>query len=127
MRSYSTQRPLVPGGCPRAGVQKVHNYDEKEFCEEIGREAWGYVDYDRELTNEEVEDYELLPAGIKKFWAVTTTFCDDGHVVSDISDVVETVRKPEDSFLETKTKDIYVDWFENEEEAKGKIKEALNA
>lgn len=36
-------------------------------------------------------------------------------------------RKPEDSFLETKTKDIYVDWFENEEEAKGKIKEALNA
>ena len=47
MRYYSTQRPLVPGGCPRAGVQKVHNYDEKEFCEEIGREAWGYVDYDR--------------------------------------------------------------------------------
>lgn len=74
-----------------------------------------------------MEDYELLPAGIKKFWAVTTTFCDNGHVASDITDVVETVRKPEDSFLETKTKDIYVDWFENEEEAKGKIKEALNA
>lgn len=67
MRYYSTQRPLVPGGCPRAGVQKVHNYDEKKFCEEIGREAWGYADYNRGLTKEEVEDYELLPAGIKKF------------------------------------------------------------
>lgn len=54
-----------------------------------------------------MEDYELLPAGIKKFWAVTTTFCDDGHVVSDITDVVETVRKPEDSFLETKRR-IYM-------------------
>lgn len=127
MRYYSIQRPLVPGGCPRAGVQDVYNYDEKKFCEEIGRKAWGYVDYNRELTKDEMEDYELLPAEIKKFWAVTTTFWDDGHVVSDITDVVETATKPEDSFLETKTKDIYVDWFETEEEAKEKIKEALNA
>lgn len=126
MRYYSTQRPLVPGGCPRAGVQDVHNFDEKTFCEEIDREAWGYVDYNRELTKEEVEDYELLPAGIKKFWAVTTAIRDDGHVVSAITDVVESVTKPENNFMETKTKDIYTDWFETEEEAKEKIREALN-
>ena len=29
MRYYSTQRPLVPGGCLSAGVEKVLNYDEK--------------------------------------------------------------------------------------------------
>lgn len=31
--------------------------------------------------------------------------------ILDVMDVVETVRKPEDSFLETKTKDIYVDFM----------------
>ena len=67
MRYYSTQRPLEPGCCPRAGVQDVHNFDKKTFCKEIGCEAWGYIDYNRELTPEEVEDYELTPEGLKTF------------------------------------------------------------
>lgn len=66
-RYYSTQRPLMPGSCPRAGVQEVVNYDEKKFCEEIGMDAWGFVEYTRELTKQEVDDYELTPAGLKKF------------------------------------------------------------
>ena len=51
-RYYSTQRPLTPGSCPRAGVQEVVNYDEKKFCEEIGMDAWGFVEYTRELTKQ---------------------------------------------------------------------------
>lgn len=57
----------MPGSCPRAGVQEVVNYDEKKFCEEIGMDAWGFVEYTRELTKQEVDDYELTPAGLKKF------------------------------------------------------------
>lgn len=46
MRYYSTQRPVMPGSYPnRDGVEKIHNFDTKTFCEEIGREAWGYIDY----------------------------------------------------------------------------------
>ena len=66
-RYYSTQRPLTPGSCPRAGVQEVVNYDEKKSCEEIGMDAWGFVEYTRELTKQEADDYELTPAGLKKF------------------------------------------------------------
>lgn len=126
-RHYSTQRPLTPGSCPRAGVQEVVNYDEKKFCEEIGMDAWGFVEYTRELTKQEADDYELTPAGLKKFWCVTTAFHDNGKVVSAITDVCEAAVKPENVCKETKTKDIYLDWFDTEEEAKEKVKEALNA
>ena len=126
-RYYSTQRPLTPGSCPRAGVQEVVNYDEKKFCEEIGMDAWGFVEYTRELTKQEADDYELTPAGLKKFWCVTTAFHDNGKVVSAITDVCEAAVKPENVCKETNTKDIYLDWFDTEEEAKEKVKEALNA
>lgn len=126
-RYYSTQRPLTPGSCPRAGVQEVVNYDEKKFCEEVGMDAWGFVEYTRELTKQEADDYELTPAGLKKFWCVTTAFHDNGKVVSAITDVCEAAVKPENVCKETKTKDIYLDWFDTEEEAKEKVKEALNA
>lgn len=127
MRYYSTQRPLEPGCCPRAGVQEVHNFKEKFFCEEIGCEAWGYIDYNRELTLEEVEDYELTPEGLKTFWGVTTSYDNHGHVVSNITDIIHAAVKPENAFKETKRKDIYVDWFESEEEANQHVKDARNA
>lgn len=126
-RYYSTQRPLTPGSCPRAGVQEVVNYDEKKFCEEIGMDAWGFVEYTRELTKQEADDYELTPAGLKKLWCVTTAFHDDGKVVSAITDVCKAAVKPENVCKETKTKDIYLDWFDTEEEAKERVEEALNA
>lgn len=46
MRYYSTQRPVGPGTFPKLPENKVlevHNFDAKTFCEEIGREAWGYI------------------------------------------------------------------------------------
>lgn len=64
MKYYSTQRPLMPGCCPRAGVQEVVNFNDKKFCDEIGCEAWGFVEYNRELTQDEIDDYELVPAGM---------------------------------------------------------------
>ena len=45
-RYYSTQRPVMPGGFPRkADVVEIKNFDMKTFCEEIGKEAWGYIEY----------------------------------------------------------------------------------
>lgn len=43
MRYYSIMRPVMPGSYPKkAAAQEIENFDEKTFCEEIGREAWGY-------------------------------------------------------------------------------------
>ena len=64
---------------------------------------------------------------MKTFWGVTTSFDDTGKVTSSITDTIKDEKKPENSFKETKKKYIYVDWFETEEEAKERAKEALNA
>lgn len=47
---YSTQRPIMLGGCPKRGLVEFYNYDRRQMEKEIGREVWGYVLYNRELT-----------------------------------------------------------------------------
>jgi len=64
MRYYSTQRPIMPGSYPKPEHNKVlcvHSFDSKTYCEEIDREAWGYIEYDYPLRPESALDYELTP------------------------------------------------------------------
>ena len=38
MKYYSTQRPVMPGSYPKPAankVTKIHNYEQKTYCEEI--------------------------------------------------------------------------------------------
>ena len=57
---YSTQRPVSLGTYPKKGMREIVNFDERKFCEEIGREAWGFLRYDRRLDDKEASDYELV-------------------------------------------------------------------
>lgn len=128
MRYYSTQRPVLLGGFPRnAEAEKIENFDTKIFCEEIGKEAWGYIEYRSELTKEEADAYELTLGGMKTYWCVTTSFDDKGRVVSAITSTVEAVCKPENTAESTKSKDIYNDWVDSQEEAKDWVEEAKRA
>lgn len=64
MRYYSTQRPIGPGTYPRQdGTETITTFESRVFCEEIGREAWGFIDYKRPITMKQAEDYELVPSG----------------------------------------------------------------
>ena len=64
MRYYSTQRPIGPGTFPRKdGTESIWNFDDRIFCEEIGREAWGYIEYRKPLEPDEIAEYELTPGG----------------------------------------------------------------
>lgn len=58
-RYYLTNRPPSIGTQP-AGAINVKAFDNKEFVKEINREAWGYVEYNKELTPVQVYDYELI-------------------------------------------------------------------
>ena len=63
-RYYGTQRPFGPGTFPRQdGTEYVVNFDGKIFCEEIGREAWGYIAYKKPLSDKEAKSYELTKGG----------------------------------------------------------------
>ena len=86
MRYYSTQRPIVPGSYPSSyAAEIVVNFDQKTFCEEVGREAWGYIDFAQPLPEGEAQKWELTQAGMKTYWCVTTSFDDRGRVVSVIN------------------------------------------
>ena len=62
-RYYSTHRPVGPGTYPRAGAREIHNYEDRQYVRDAGREVWGYIEYDRELTPEETRSYELVEGG----------------------------------------------------------------
>lgn len=63
-RYYSTQRPFAPGTFPKQdGTECIVNFDEKIFCEEIGREAWGYVAYKEPISDKDAKEYELIKGG----------------------------------------------------------------
>ena len=63
MKYFSTQRPIAPGPFPKPEgnrVLEIHNYDERTYCEEAGRDCWGYIEYEYPLTEKQAVDYELI-------------------------------------------------------------------
>lgn len=64
---------------------------------------------------------------MKTFWSVTTAIDNDGRVSCAITDIVRAAVKPENSFTETRSKDIWVDWFDSKEEAEERVMEAKMA
>ena len=70
-RYYSTQRPIMPGSYPKnryVKVLEIHNFNQKEFVQEIGQEAWGYIEYDKPLGYFAVADYELVAVKVKTLY-----------------------------------------------------------
>ena len=61
MRYYSTQRPVSPGSYPTGGVISIVNFDTKRYVSEIGGNAWGYIEYSKDLPKKDVHAYELVP------------------------------------------------------------------
>ena len=64
---YLTQRPPAPGAQPKRGLIKCFDYNNRLYVEAIGRNAWGSAVYDRPLTDEEIDDYELVPMPEKQW------------------------------------------------------------
>lgn len=59
-RYYSTQRPVGIGTFPKSQtVERIENFERRTYCPEIGREAWGFIEYAEPLTEKEAADYEL--------------------------------------------------------------------
>ena len=48
------------------------DYGKKRFVPEVGKNAWGYVDYERALSTAEIADYEPFPYPPKLITELTT-------------------------------------------------------
>lgn len=60
-RYYSTQRPISIGTYPRDGGEsaEIQNFDTRTPVENGAFQAWGWLEYDKPLTDKQVRDYEL--------------------------------------------------------------------
>ena len=58
---FSTLRPVSIGTYPKDGMVDFENYSRRLYIPAINREAWGVLYYNRELTQEEMENYDLVP------------------------------------------------------------------
>ena len=64
-RYYSTERPVSLGTYPKIMQNRpvnIENFEIKTYVPEIKREAYGYLEYECELTDKQVSAYELCPA-----------------------------------------------------------------
>ena len=59
---YCPMRPPTLGAVPKEGLYYVEAFRARKYVKCIGRLAWGYAVYNRELTADEVAGYELVAA-----------------------------------------------------------------
>lgn len=127
-RYYSTRRPILPGGFPQKDKAKwIQNFGYKTFCEEIGDEAWGLIEYSEPLTQEQADAYELTLGGMKTYWCVTTSVYNDGRVIAAITNSIQAVKAPKNESKSLRRKDIYHYWFDSKEKAEQFVEDAKNA
>lgn len=81
MRYYSTLRPIGPGTCPDNFVE-FENFDYRKHVDEIGREAWGWVEYEKPL--ERPEKYDLV-AENNKFGGIVVEY---DNKIWDVVDII---------------------------------------
>lgn len=66
-RYYSTQRPVMPGTFPKPTgnrIERIVNFPTRTYIDApIWRRAWGYIDYEKPLGENEASAYELVYAG----------------------------------------------------------------
>lgn len=63
-RYYSTHRPVAPGTFPKPHGNKViliYNRDQKGHEDFECLDYWGYIEYEKELSPEDISSYELTP------------------------------------------------------------------
>ena len=132
MRYYSIMRPVSIGTCPAEGMVSYHNFDNRTYVEAIDREAWGYIEYSRELTEQEYMSYELFPENIKRWYCVfVTRWIKSGNMKGNVNARVlkerYAINKPEDFTYEpeSKTRICTAKWYGNIDEANKAVADAL--
>lgn len=78
-RYYSILRPIVPGSFPEPdgnSILEIENFDKRVYIMDVQREAWGYIEYEKELPVEVAAEYELVCGDGKEDKAtICSQFC----------------------------------------------------
>jgi len=94
-RYYSTQRPVDIGTFPKPPGNKVVeivNFDKRIPVENGTMRAWGYIEYQKPLTEQQADDYELRPATANR--SETRSVLEDLKTTKTSSRDANVTRKP---------------------------------
>lgn len=58
-RYFTLMHPPMPGGVP-SGFVNFNDFGQREYVPAIERPAWGWVEYDHPLDDEQISMYELV-------------------------------------------------------------------
>lgn len=120
MRYYSTQRPVTPGSYPNPegnAVLEIVNFDSKTYREELGRDAWGYIEYEKPLTEGETKSYELIPEGVIWYPVTVSSRKHGGGLRVTSGNIVRSAQRPADTKGDTKKMQFKTRYFSSWEEA----------
>lgn len=62
---YSSERPVMPGSFPKPQgntVLNIENFNDRSYVGKIGREAWGFIEYEKPISPVLLDDFELVAA-----------------------------------------------------------------
>jgi hypothetical protein len=103
-RYYSTQRPVMPGAYPGKPTE-IHNYDSRESVCGGQMMAWGYLEYEKPLTDRQMSDYELKPALREAVAVGQPSFVMQKKDAEKVSDkkpsLIENLRKKQSEIAKT--------------------------
>ena len=109
-RYYSVRRPVdigtYPGNPRPIGIV---NFDSRTPVEDGAFEAWGYLEYDRPLTDKQIDDYELRAAQGNSLTSPQVGNMSEHATPEQPAPAPEATRQPEVSRLpERPTEPLYV-------------------
>lgn len=116
MRYYVTHpRGIGPGTVPK-GFTAMKNFDRETYCEDISREAYGWVEYDHALPVKDAEQYELTQQGMQLWWGVIETR-DGDKTMATLGPIVEAVDEPKRVHSEAGSRRVWLRWLSSREAA----------
>ena len=65
-RYWSVLRPVGPGTYPKKEsnlMMGYENYEKRRFVRSIGKEAWGWLEFEKPLAPNDIDSYDLIPDG----------------------------------------------------------------
>lgn len=82
---YSVIRPISVGTVPHCTIREVVNFDQRQYVEEIMRQAWGYFLTPDEIPKEKLQAYNLVSADavMSKWQSVTEKISDFSKKTGD--------------------------------------------
>lgn len=84
---FTTLRPVGIGSCPR-GFKWYNNFDRRIEVPCINHRAWGVIEYENELTENEANAYDLVKAELEWITCYRDLYEPDHTCVDNLMDIL---------------------------------------